>query len=669
MTVAFEKLGRLLACGPAILYACRAYGDFGATYISDNVQMRLGYAPEQFTAQNDFWLQHIHPQDRDRVVVDLAGIFEHDSHVHEYRFLHADGTYRWMRDELGLIRNEQGEPDTIFGFWTDITERKQTEQDLAWNNALLAGISRTQEYYIQEVDPQRLFDELLGDVLALTQSEYGFIGEILFSESRQQQYLLTHAITNIAWNEETRLFYDQNAPSGLAFYNLNSLFGEVIVTGNAVIANEPANDHRSCGLPEGHPAMHNFLGLPVHARQSLVGMIGIANRPGGYDETLVQGLQPLLKSYGQLINAFRRDRQLRQAEEGTRNSAIRLNAIFSSALDGIVTVTEQGCIESINPAGEQIFGYTQTELAGKSMGLLMTEPFRAQYQHYLASYLQTNVPRVIGTVQEIEGLRKGGMVMPIEVSLGEMKLGSERRFIAVVRDISERKKLDLMKNEFISVVSHELRTPLTAIRGSLGLLQGQFADQIPTPLQPLIDIANSNCLRLASLVDDLLDMEKMLSGHMSVNREVIDVQPLIEQTLASNQPMADQFQVRLRLRSCVPGRVLADHGRLLQVFANLLSNAAKFSPANSEVLVDVTAQDGTLRFSVQDHGEGVPLAFQDKIFDKFVQVDASSQRQRGGTGLGLSITKALVETMGGSIGLYSEPGKGSVFYFELPEHS
>lgn len=668
MTIEFEKLGRLLACGPAILYACRAYGDFGATYISENVQRKLGYAPEQFTTQSDFWLQHIHPQDRDRVLAELATVFERDTHVHEYRFLYANGSYRWMRDELSLIRNAQGEPDIILGFWTDITERRQTEQDLAWNNALLASISRTQEYYIQEADPQRLFDELLGDVLALTQSEYGFIGEILFSEPRQQHYLLTHAITNIAWNEETRLFYSQNAPSGLAFYNLDSLFGAVIVTGKAVIANEPASDHRSCGLPEGHPAMHNFLGLPVYAGQSLVGMIGIANRPGGYDEVLVQGLQPLLKSYGYLISAFRRDRQLRLAEQETRNSAIRLNAIFTSALDGIVTITEQGDIESINPAGELIFGYSQTELVGKPMGLLMTERYRLQYQHYLASYLQTNIPRVIGTVQEIEGLHMRGHVLPIEVSLGEMKMGPERRFIAVVRDISERKKLDQMKNDFISVVSHELRTPLTAIRGSLGLLQGQFVDQIPASLQQLVTMANNNCLRLGNLVDDLLDMEKMLSGHMSVNREVIDVQPLIEQALASNQPMADQFQVRLRLRSSVPGRVLADHGRLLQVFANLLSNAAKFSPAGSEVLVDVTAQDNKLRFSVEDHGKGVPLAFQDKIFEKFVQVDASSQRQRGGTGLGLSITKALVETMGGTIGLHSEPGKGSVFYFDLPEH-
>lgn len=171
---------------------------------------------------------------------------------------------------------------------------------------LLKAIHNAQSQYINKANPHVLFDDMLSALLELTASEYGFIGEIKYPE-QGTPFLKTHALTNIAWNDETRDFYEKNAPFGLEFYNLNTLFGHVISTGEVVIANQPAIDKRAGGLPEGHPPLEHFLGLPFHLSDKFIGMVGISNKKGGYNEEIVEFLQPLMSTCAQLIEAFRLD--------------------------------------------------------------------------------------------------------------------------------------------------------------------------------------------------------------------------------------------------------------------------------------------------------------------------------------------------------------------------
>ena len=180
---------------------------------------------------------------------------------------------------------------------------------------LLTVISEAQSDFILNGETRILFDRLLQRLLDLTASEYGFIGEILQGET--QPYLKTHAITNIAWNEATRNFYEENVESGLEFTNLKSLFGEVITTGEPVITNryDPENDKRAAGQPEGHPPMYSFLGLPFFLGEKLIGMVGIANRPSGYDDDLIEYLQPFLTTCASIIGAYRSDREKQDAED------------------------------------------------------------------------------------------------------------------------------------------------------------------------------------------------------------------------------------------------------------------------------------------------------------------------------------------------------------------
>lgn len=241
------------------------------------------------------------------------------------------------------------------------------------------------------------------------------------------------------------------------------------------------------------------------------------------------------------------------------------------------------------------------------------------------------------------------------------------RMTGVNWDITELKKAERLKSEFVSTVSHELRTPLTSIQGSLGLLCGTVAATLPESARKLLDVARRNSDRLALLINDLLDMEKIEAGKLHFDLTRQPVMPLVEQSLEANAGYAVAYRVQFKLTRTAPDTdARVDANRFLQVMANLLSNAAKFSPAGADVDVAVTVAEGRVRIAVRDRGPGVAAEFRDSIFQKFRQADATDTRARSGTGLGLAISKAIVEGMEGDIGFQTDMGVGSVFYFDLP---
>jgi len=244
----------------------------------------------------------------------------------------------------------------------------------------------------------------------------------------------------------------------------------------------------------------------------------------------------------------------------------------------------------------------------------------------------------------------------------------EKSIYAIARDITEAKKIDQMKSEFISTISHELRTPLTSIRGSLGMLAKGVSGELPGQASQLIDIAHRNCERLVHLINDFLDSEKIASGKMNFTTEPVELNSLVRQAVEANQPYASQHGVKIIIGQSAPRFfVSADPFRLTQVLDNLLSNAAKFSPPESHVTVTVSRVNQRARVAVSDLGPGIPAEFKQRIFERFAQADTSDARQKGGTGLGLSIAKAIIVALGGEIDFTSDRAHGTTFYFELPE--
>lgn len=236
------------------------------------------------------------------------------------------------------------------------------------------------------------------------------------------------------------------------------------------------------------------------------------------------------------------------------------------------------------------------------------------------------------------------------------------------RMIDELDKQDKLKSEFISVLSHELRTPLTSIKGSLDLLTSSMLNNLTTEgAQNLINIAKNNCGRLSRLIDDLLDIEKIESGQMNFLFKPILLNELLNEAITANQPYGEHFHVTLVLVSQQEGIIVnADYDRLIQVLSNLISNAIKFSPAGSKIIVSSEIQNNQVQVAVTDHGLGIPEAFQSKIFQKFAQADSTATREHGGTGLGLNISKTIIEKHGGTIFFKTQANKGSTFYFNLP---
>jgi len=338
----------------------------------------------------------------------------------------------------------------------------------------------------------------------------------------------------------------------------------------------------------------------------------------------------------------------------------QFKAITDSAHEGIVSMDAAGRMTYVNGAMASLFGQDGGALVGQPLVALLAPQYRARVEEALAGGIGLDTPL------EVSAVRADGSEFPLEMSLSRWSVGGRAHASAVLRDLTERKRIERMKSEFISTVSHELRTPLTSIRGALGLISGALGDALDEKTRSLASIANRNAERLSRLIDDILDIDKLDSGQMRLDLREVKAGTLVAQALEANAAVAAQAGVRLALTEDSGGDVRVDTDRFLQVMTNLLGNAIKFSPPGETVSVSVTQQDGFVRIAVTDRGPGIPQEFRARIFQKFAQADSSDTRAKGGTGLGLSIVKAIVERFGGRVDYTTDARSGTTFYFELP---
>ncbi|MDP9128606.1 MAG: PAS domain S-box protein, partial [Pseudomonadota bacterium] len=377
-----------------------------------------------------------------------------------------------------------------------------------------------------------------------------------------------------------------------------------------------------------------------------------------------------IRGYLCIIKDITREREdIKQREmvaENLRQSEQTFRAAMENASIGMALVGLDGRWLKVNPALCDLLGYNKEEF-------LKTNFQSITHPEDLPADLENNRKVLAGEVQtyqmEKRYFHKHGRLIwaLLNVSLVRRQDGVPSYFIAQIQDITERKEMDRMKGEFISIVSHELRTPLTSIRGSLGLIAGAMAKDLPEKVANLVNIAHKNSERLILLINDILDIDKIAAGQMRFDIKSEKLAPLMRQAIEANRAYAEKFGIEIKLEPVSDLITLeTDANRFGQVMTNLISNAAKFSPRGSAVTVAALSENGKIRISVTDHGPGIPEEFRPRIFSKFSQADSSATREKGGTGLGLHITKQIVDYMGGIIGFDTVTGQGSTFWIDFP---
>ncbi|MEX1180547.1 MAG: ATP-binding protein [Cucumibacter sp.] len=239
--------------------------------------------------------------------------------------------------------------------------------------------------------------------------------------------------------------------------------------------------------------------------------------------------------------------------------------------------------------------------------------------------------------------------------------------VSITRDVTEMRKLDEMKDQFIATVRHELRSPLTAMRGALSLLQSGAAGELSGQARRMIEISNRNCHDLLKLVNDLLETELLVNGRLDLDRSTFSVAELVAAAVAAARAMALDADVEVRAAPGLPDVAIdADRRRMLEVLDKLIANAVAAAPLGTTVNVSAEARDGRVRLTVADRGAGIPDDLREHVFKRFTQVDSSDSRPKGGVGLGLFIARSLVEAQGGTIDFASDETRGTVFFVDLP---
>ena len=384
----------------------------------------------------------------------------------------------------------------------------------------------------------------------------------------------------------------------------------------------------------------------------------------------------LRRAYGKLTDDYsvlnqHLEHQLVELEEARRQveaSGRKLALFAERAPIAVLELDEKGLVTQVNPAAELLFGYAAGELLGGSVKRIVGTEFHAGFDSQWAEIIASREP--VAAIK-IRNPRRDGQDLICEWAVTPL-VNPEGTIVSIIaqgQDVTRQLEAERMKKEFTSTLSHELRTPLTSIIGSLQLINSGVVGEVDKDVAELTGVAERNGQRLLDLINDILDIEKIESGKLTLSPEVLGVDELVREAMLLNKAFAERFGVRFETRGNLPGgQVSVDRKRLLQVMTNLLSNAAKFSPEGATVDIDMQVKDSVIRVAVLDRGPGIPEAFHSRIFGRFAQADSTASRQKGGTGLGLAICKRLIELMQGHIGFEDRDGGGTSFWFELPLH-
>jgi PAS domain S-box-containing protein len=518
---------------------------------------------------------------------------------------HGDGTPMWAKITASVILDENGELLHVQRIAEDITTQREAEEEL------IASEQRFRRFF--EASPLGL--AVCGPTNRIELANAALLG--MFGRSEQE--ILGHEISEFRFPG----FVVDGASSN-----------DLMRAG----AHAPQVYERSFQRADGSSMWAKVTATPIS------------------DE--IDGRMRILRSIDDITDE-------KVAADQLLASEVRFRSLFDSTPVGIAIVDANAIITALNPALSRLLGYSPEEILGKTLLHFRSPSDRGTGQHRTLglahnSTSEVSTERLMVRKNESQ-IWTQVVTAPVRDEQGAFLFG-----VRMVVDISERKEIERMKNEFLGMVSHELRTPLTAIQAEAGLVASGALGPLPEPMQRMLDIAAENSDRLTRLVNDVLDLERMHAGRIELELMECHASVLIQQAAHAAGALAKDAGVNIETTSA-DAKFFADPDRIVQTLINLVANAVKFSPSGSTVAVGIEKTESGLWFNVSDHGRGIPSDEIPLIFDRFHQVQRGDSRDQGGIGQGLSISQWIVEQHEGRLWVESVLGQGSTFLFELPD--
>lgn len=628
----------------------------------------LGLSPNEHEASYNLWRDRIHPEDLTWVEQQLQdAIATRTEYVVRHRVVYPDQSVHWLMVRAQATYDDARQPRRLLGVFLDITDLKQAEIALQQQTSQKQLLWNITQKIRQSLDLPEILSTAVEEVRSTLQVDrvavYRFqpdwSGDFIAESASPDWVKLVNPDVQKVWGDT----YLQETQGGRFQHQETFVISDIYTAGL-----------QSCHIEllEQFQAKA-YAVAPIFSGEMLWGLLAI------YQNTTARNWQSseieLLKQIAsQLSIAIQQShlysqlqielQERKQTVAVLREAERRWRSLLDNVQLMVVGLNPSGSINYVNPFFLQLSGYSESDILGKDW--FTTCLPRSQQGSSKTVFLEVLTQNLHPYHQSVI-LTKNGEERCIAWNNTRLQ-DSNGTIIGTIRigeDITERQKVEAMKNEFIGIVSHELRTPLTAIQMSLGLLKTGIYAKKPEKSQRMIEIALIDTNRLVNLVNDILDLERLESGRAVLEKCVCRAMDLMQQAVNGLQAIASQQNITFTITP-TNAIVWAAPDTIIQTLTNLLSNAIKFSPDNSAVHLCVEPQADFVLFQVSDQGRGIPTDKLETIFGRFQQVDASDSREKGGTGLGLPICRSIIERHGGKIWAESTLGQGSTFFFTLP---
>lgn len=649
---------------------------------SDEVYRIFGLQPQEFKATYGAFLEAVHPEDRKMVdEAYSASLLEgKDTYEIEHRIVgKSDGEVRMVHEKCEHVRDSSGLITRSLGMVHDITQRKQASERITNQNALLEGVNRILQAGLVSQTEEELGNTCLKVAEEITESKFAFVGEI-----GSDGMLHDLAISDLGW--EACAMEDKTGHRRLpASFQLHGLYGHVLLEGKSLIANDPGSHPTSIGVPEGHPPLKAFLGVPLTHEGTPIGMIAVANRDGGYSITERETLESLAPVIVEALGRKRAEEALREAKhklevrvkERTAELREAVNALGAERqrlYEVLETLPVYVCLLDsdyhmpfANRYFRETFGESQARrcydfLFNRTEPCEICETYtvmktRAPHHWYWTGPNGRDYDIFDFPFTDTDGSL---LILEMGIDITERKQAEE----ALNQTLVDLKRSNADLEHFAHVASHDLQEPLRSVATALQMLEGMHRGKLGAESDQLIYYAVDAAKRMKALISDLLTYSRVTTRGQSF--EPVNVQEVLNQSILNLTELISRNGTKISYDEMPI--VKCDPTQLLQIFQNLIGNAVKFGPSElSKVHVSAQKQGNEWVFSVQDNGIGIDSKYFDRIFVIFQQLDKKGSFQ--GTGMGLAIVKKIVERHRGRVWVQSKVGAGSTFYFTIPNEA